>query len=113
MLYSKHPNSASKHPCPYCMVKQEGHDGGDLGNRRYDIKGNRRTRAQFLRSRQALADLAHRPTKQTDRSIVLGVTAPHPSVPVWPLYDLLDFDPVAGTPVERLHADALVRPIVR
>lgn len=109
LLYCKHPNASTLHPCPYCLVDQVGTDGGNLGDRLYDILANRRTRGQILRARRELAGLASRPTAQAEKSKELGVVAPDKNQPVWPLHDIPRIDALKACPVESLHACALVR----
>ena len=108
MLYCKHPNRSTLHPCPYCHVDQphEDPEGGSLGDSTYDIKKNARTRGQILEARRELGAMSGK--AQSDRSMVLGVLAPDEAHPVWPLYDLVKIDPLKACPVESLHADALV-----
>lgn len=112
MLYCKHPNSSTIHPCPYCLVSQTGDDGGDLGDPKYDIEKNRRTRGQIMRARRELKAMASTVSAQTTRSKDLGVVAPDVNQRVWPLHDLIKFDAVKACPVESLHACALVSHVV-
>lgn len=108
LLYCKHPNSSSLHPCPYCLVDQVGPDGGNLGERLFDILGRRRTRGQILRGRRELAGLASRKGAQVARSTELGVVAPVPEQAIWPAHDILRIDALKACPPESLHACALV-----
>ncbi|CAN0301776.1 unnamed protein product [Ectocarpus sp. 6 AP-2014] len=107
ILYCKHPNASTLHPCPYCLVGQFGDDGGELGSPKYDIESNRRTRGQILRGRRTLAELAPTPAAQATASKELGVAVPVPEQPIWPLHDIVKIDALKATPVESLHADAL------
>jgi len=109
LLYCKHPNSSSLHPCPYCLVDQLGPDGGNLGERLFDIVGKRRMRGQILRGRRELSGLTDQKSAQVARSKALGVVAPDAEQPVWPLHDILRIDALKACPPESLHADALVR----
>lgn len=114
MLYCKHPNRSTLHPCPYCLVDQPYHDpeGGSLGHSTYDIDKYARTRGQILEARRELASMATGKA-QSDRSMDLGVVEPDEAHPVWPLYDLVKVDPLKACPVESLHADALVSLYIR
>ena len=108
MLYCKHPNSSSLHPCPYCNLIQTGTDGGDLGDADYNTTNSKRTIGQIMRARRELRGIASTPSAQTTRSMHLGVVAPDPNQTVWPLHDLIRSDALKACPVESLHADALV-----
>lgn len=109
MLYCKHPNRKTLHPCPYCLVDQPYDDpeGGSLRDANYDIIATRRTRGQVLEGRRELEGIASAKA-QSDRSMELGVVAPDVAHPVMPLYDLVKIDPLKTCTVESLHVDALV-----
>lgn len=109
VLFCKHPNRSTKHPCPYCTVEQsELEDGGELGDPQFDIDANRRTRGHMDDGRQELEDLAPNPAAQAKRSMELGLVSPDSNGMQRPLFDLMDIDALRHVPVERLHADALV-----
>lgn len=109
VLFCKHPNGSTRHPCPYCTVEQsELDEGGELGDPQYDIDVNRRTRRQMDEGRRELEALASDPAAQTKRSMELGVVPPDSNAMPRPLFDWMDIDPLRHVPVERLHADALV-----
>lgn len=109
MCYCKHPNSFSMFPCIFCMVEQtQDNEGGDLGDQLYDIVANRRARGLIPEGRSKLEALASDPVQQGQLSSALGVVAPREG-DVWLLFEALDIVPTRVTPVESLHADALVR----
>ena len=109
-LYCKHPNRSSKRPCTYCKVTQtRADDGGQLGNPKYDITKNRRTREQLDVGRRKLSALSHGSHEAKALSIKLGIVEGRADGMLGPLFDLMDLDqPQRHVPVESLHADALV-----
>lgn len=110
MCFVKHPNFFSRFPCVYCKVEQDctKPEGGDLGDQLYDIVGNRRRRGLMMAGRNQLESLASNPAQQETLSTELGIVEADPD-DVWHLFDVMDIVPSAVTPVESLHADALVR----
>ncbi|CAB1106243.1 unnamed protein product [Ectocarpus sp. CCAP 1310/34] len=107
-LGTKAPNSWSRHPCAYCMVRQRTDDtSGDLGNPRFDIDKHRRTWGQITKGFEELHGLADDPRELERRSKELGLVEPDASGLPLPLYDAMRVVPTENVPVERLHFDAL------
>ena len=108
-LGTKAPNSFSKFPCSYCMVRQRNDEtGGDLGDPQFDIEKHQRHWGQMMDGFSELEELEDDPHGRQERSKELGLAAPDASRLKLPLYHAMRIVPTEHLPVERLHFDALV-----
>lgn len=115
----KGSNNKTKLPCTLCKASQsnaEGDVGGEIGDRNYDIVGNRRKRGEIEQGRLKLIQLGYGTTAAKALSKELGIVEPHPSSYGQPraLWDLTStHSPMAACGPEVFHMDLLVSRVIR
>ena len=112
LLYIKHANNKTLHPCTLCNVTQSQEEtevGGDLGKRHYDILGNRRTRGQILAGRRRIRDKGIGTSAAAVLSRELGLIQPADPQEPSALYDLVSLhQPMETCGPELLHLNHIV-----
>ena len=112
LLYTKNANNRTFHPWTMSNVTQSQGDndqGGDLGDRNYDVVCSKRTRGQVLASRDRLREPGIRSSAAAELSRKLGVTQPAATDGPSALYDLVSLhQPMESCCPELLHQNHLV-----
>ena len=112
LLYTKNANNRTLHPRTMCNVTQSQGDndqGGDLGDRNYDVVRSKRTRGQVLDSRDRLREAGIGSSAAAELSRKLEGTQPAATDGPSALYDLVSLhQPMDSCCRELLHQNHLV-----
>ena len=112
LLYTKNANNRTLHPCTMCSVTQSQGDndqGGDLGDKNYDVVRSKRTHGQVLASRDRLREAGIGSSAAAELSRKLRVTRPAATDGPSALYDLVSLhQPMESCCPELLHQNPLV-----